>query len=97
LPIESDRIRKLLLSLEPAQRTEVQDMLSTIIKVGLVEFAEAGSDETKKGTLQLGDQLSAQLEAWVSEGNKARDWFRMNSDILQPMDEYDLASLGIER
>lgn len=91
LPVGREELEAFLGSLSEKQRAGAESILNRIWTEGLTEFGELGHGRKVQGTRQLDAPIAAQLRAAMKKGISKAEFFQAASDILGPMEEYDLS------
>lgn len=91
IPSTEDEVKKFLMSLKPEQAKKAIEILSAIQETGLTEFVEKGHSKRLTGTAKLESPISETLSAWVKEGGKISEFFKMNASELGDMEQYNLS------
>jgi hypothetical protein len=95
IPIVADDLEALFAGLDPVQLETVTGIFDSVLKTGLVQFTEIGSDGKREqvGATALPKEMKVHLDRHMeTEGNTVEDFFKANENVLGEMGQYDLSA-----
>jgi len=92
LPVQSSDMQDFLDSLNHSQLEAAHEIFTNILDAGLLPFDTIGTGaENDLPKQPLPPELTRSLDTWLStESNTVEEWFDINSDLLLPMEQYEL-------
>ena len=91
LAIDQDSLSKFMLSIEPEQQEQFEEILDQVLEQKLIDFTEQGHGKQLAGKQPLPENMQAQLASWLAtQAGTIGEWFGVNADMLGDMEDYDL-------
>lgn len=94
LPVAANELYVALSALPSNLRQPVMKIMQDIHMAGVIDLTERGTSLGFDGKQQLEPEMAVLAQGWVKNGKSLADFFRLNEDLLGPMDGYDLSALN---